>query len=154
MIHIEIAESMLDAYPGIDLETDLVEQAACETLEYEHASPDSDITIVLTGDAELQALNQQFRAMDEPTDVLSFPAGFVDPDTTHTYLGDIVISVERARAQAEMGGHALQAELTLLVVHGALHLLGYDHETDEDKTEMWAVQAGILQRLNCPLSPP
>lgn len=149
MIHIEIADELEKT---IDL--DLVEDAARETLQYEHAPEEADVTIVLTGDEQVKELNRQYLDIDDTTDVLSFPADFIDPDTTHTYLGDVVISYPKAKAQAESGGHTLENELKLLVVHGLLHLLGYDHVDEEEKAEMWAVQTEILSRLDSPISPP
>lgn len=79
---------------------------------------------LITGDAELRRLNREFRGKDYATDVLSFPAAL--PDT----LGDLAISVARARAQAREYGHSTEQELRILMLHGVLHLLGYDHETD------------------------
>lgn len=148
MIHIEIADELETT---IDL--DLVEDAARETLQYEHAPEEADVTIVLTGDEQVKELNRQYLDIDDTTDVLSFPADFIDPDTTHTYLGDVIISYPKAKAQAESGGHSLENELKLLVVHGLLHLLGYDHVDEEEKAEMWAVQTEILSRLDSPISP-
>lgn len=112
-----------------------------------------ELSIVLTDDAHLQDLNQQFLGLNEPTDVLSFPAAEIDPDREVVYLGDVLISYQRATVQAEMGGHAVEDELKLLVVHGLLHLLGYDHATPQDKAEMWQIQEDILQDLGVNLSP-
>ena len=82
-----------------------------------------------------------------PTDVLSFPASETDPDTGASYIGDILISIPRAQAQADAAGHPLEAEVQLLVVHGVLHLLGYDHADAEEKALMWKAQAEILTGL-------
>ena len=82
--------------------------------------------VLITGDAELRRLNREFRAKDYATDVLSFPGGA----DARPHLGDIAISLGRARAQAREFGHALEAEVRILMLHGVLHLLGYDHETD------------------------
>jgi len=90
---------------------------------------------------------QPFLGIDAPTDVLSFSDGDLDPETGAPYLGDILISVERAQAQARSAGHTLQEELTLLVVHGVLHLLGHDHAEPEQKARMWSLQAEILTDL-------
>jgi probable rRNA maturation factor len=79
---------------------------------------------LVTGDAELKALNLRFRGKDSATDVLSFPSGEKDP------LGDIAISLGRARAQARERGHSVETEVCILLLHGILHLLGMDHETD------------------------
>lgn len=79
----------------------------------------------ITNDEELASLNARFRKKDYPTDVLSFPSGDRDP------LGDIAISLDRARAQAKEWGHSTEDELRILLLHGVLHLTGLDHETDE-----------------------
>ena len=81
------------------------------------------------------------------TDVLSFPSDEVDPETGSQYLGDIIISIPRAAQQAQVGGHSLEAEVQLLVVHGTLHLLGHDHAEAEEKARMWAAQAEVMGRL-------
>ena len=95
----------------------------------------------------MQELNRQYRDIDTPTDVLSFPADFTDPESEAPYLGDILISYPRAEKQAAAGGHSTLAELQLLVVHGVLHLLGFDHAQVQEKAEMWAAQSEILHRL-------
>jgi probable rRNA maturation factor len=123
-----------------------LERAARTVLDLS-GSPDSDLTIVLVDDARIQALNRDFLAHDAPTDVLSFPADEPDPETGRRYLGDVVISLGRAAEQARERGHAFEAEMQLLVVHGVLHLLGYDHAEAEEKERMWAAQAGVLERL-------
>jgi probable rRNA maturation factor len=98
------------------------------------------LTIYITDDAEIRGLNRRFHASDRPTDVLSFPAEGDD------YLGDMVISYERARAQARAAGWRIADELDLLTVHGLLHLLGYDDLTPRARHEMWARQREILGR--------
>jgi probable rRNA maturation factor len=85
--------------------------------------------------------------VDAPTDVLSFPASEEDPETGASYLGDILISIPRAAQQALAGGHPLEAEVQLLVVHGVLHLLGHDRAEAEEKALMWNEQAKGLERL-------
>jgi probable rRNA maturation factor len=111
---------------------------------------DAALTNVLTSDAHVMALNQQFRGVSAPTDVLSFPAdpipmpeGIDEP----SYLGDLVIAQPYAQAQAEKLGHDPVASMALLVIHGTLHLLGFDHDTPERKAEMWAAQTTILSAL-------
>jgi probable rRNA maturation factor len=126
--------------------TALLQRAAHLTLEQQSA-PDDDITIVLADDEQLRALNRDYLGIDAPTDVLSFPASELDPETGARYLGDILISVERAASQAQAAGHALEAELQLLVVHGVLHLLGHDHAEAQEKARMWAAQDDVLKRL-------
>ncbi|MCZ2120705.1 MAG: rRNA maturation RNase YbeY [Anaerolineales bacterium] len=137
------------------LESALLERAARLTLEIakrrsSHPLPaeaDPDITIVLTDDRQLHELNREFLGVDAPTDVLSFPSAELDPETGAEYLGDILISIPRATQQALAAGHPAEAEVQLLVVHGVLHLLGYDHAEAEDKTAMWNEQAKVLERL-------
>ncbi|MBK6794860.1 MAG: rRNA maturation RNase YbeY [Anaerolineales bacterium] len=136
-------------------DTTLLERAALITLEsVSPLNPDlgpesahADMTIVLTDDRQLHELNLDYLGVDAPTDVLSFPAGEVDPETEELYLGDIAISIPRAAQQAQTGGHPVEAEAQLLVVHGTLHLLGYDHSTEEEKAVMWAEQARVLEKL-------
>jgi probable rRNA maturation factor len=103
--------------------------------------------VVITGETEIRQLNRQYRGLDVPTDVLSFQAGYLDPEDGSTYLGDVIISAPQAQAQAETRGHALSDEIQLLVVHGALHLLGHDHTDPDEKARMWAAQVAILAQL-------
>ncbi|MCS7010925.1 MAG: rRNA maturation RNase YbeY, partial [Anaerolineales bacterium] len=112
-----------------------------------------DLTVVLTDDREIRTLNRDFLGIDAPTDVLSFPADETDPETGRRYLGDVVISLQRAQQQATEGGHSLEDEVQLLVVHGVLHLLGYDHAEEEEKAHMWKLQTEILNILGVSLSP-
>ncbi len=135
--------------PGLKLPfaPDLLEHAAQETLICQAALSDADLTIVLTGDGRIQALNRDFLGRDAPTDVLSFPADETDPETGRRYLGDVVISLPRAVEQAAGRGHAVEAEVQLLAVHGVLHLLGHDHADAEERARMWAAQADVLERL-------
>lgn len=123
----------------------LIEDAATAVLNHENAQ--GDITIVLTDDSQLRELNRDYLGIDAPTDVLSFPASELDPETGARYLGDILISFSRASEQAQSAGHPLEAEIQLLVVHGTLHLLGYDHADAKEKKRMWAAQAEVLKRL-------
>ncbi|MDP9054587.1 MAG: rRNA maturation RNase YbeY [Acidobacteriota bacterium] len=87
-----------------------------------------DFHCLITNDAELQALNARFRGKDSPTDVLSFPADGTGAGAL--FMGDIAISMQRARAQARKWRHAPEEEIRILMLHGVLHLLGMDHETD------------------------
>jgi probable rRNA maturation factor len=147
VIHFQFSDAVFLAIdqPGL-------EQAASAALD--HVTAKGDLTVVLTDDAQLHDLNRQFLGIDAPTDVLSFPSGEIDPETGAPYLGDVLISVPRAQEQATAKGHALQAELSLLVVHGVLHLLGYDHADVADKQTMWQAQATILARLGYSIEPP
>ncbi len=124
-----------------------IRQAADRTLQERQEPGEVSLTIVITGDDELQRLNFDYLGVDHPTDVLAFPSGEVDPDQEVLYLGDVVISYPRAEAQAQAGGHGPLDEVRLLVIHGILHLLGYDHGDPDAKTRMWAVQETILADL-------
>ena len=125
---------------------ELLERAARAVLDLSGV-PDADLTIVLVDDVRIQTLNRDFLAHDAPTDVLSFPADEPDPETGRSYLGDVAISLARAAEQARDGGHTVEAEMQLLVVHGILHLLGHDHAGAAEKERMWAAQAQALERL-------
>lgn len=118
------------------------------TFENQETPIEADLTIVVDGDERIRELNNNFLGQDKPTDVLAFPAGHIDPDTGHTYLGDIVISYTQAKTQAEAAGHLISSELCLLVVHGLLHLLGHDHDTQESKAVMWSAQDLVLAHLD------
>jgi probable rRNA maturation factor len=109
-----------------------------------------ELCLRLTNDAEIQQLNHQFRAKDQPTDVLAFAALEVDiplpeDDDAPLYLGDIVISLETADRQAVQQGHSLSTELAWLASHGLLHLLGWDHPDDESLAAMLDQQRSLLQ---------
>jgi len=120
------------------------------------------LTLVITDDETVRALNRAFRGEDSATDVLSFAASeaepsalgtgpaFVSPEEEPPYLGDVIISFPTALAQAEVEGHPVEDELRLLVAHGCLHLLGYDHSTPEEEKAMWALQAEILADRGLP----
>lgn len=125
----------------------LVERSAMIALEHQGILPKTDLTIFITSDSDIQQLNLQYRNIDAPTDVLAFPAEFTDPESGHRYLGDIIISYERAGDQAQSSQHPLEDELRLLIVHGVLHLLGYDHDQIDQQDEMWSAQYQILELL-------
>ena len=129
------------------VDADLIEKTAYSTLVHQSAHHDLEMAIVITNDEQLHALNRQFLDIDAPTDVLSFPADFTDPDNEAPYLGDILISFPRAAYQASIAGHAVMAEIQLLVVHGVLHLLGHDHAEPSEKAKMWSAQREIIQQL-------
>jgi probable rRNA maturation factor len=126
---------------------DLLERAAHAALEHQSQSLESELSIVLTDNTRLHELNLNYLGVDSPTDVLSFPASETDPETGARYIGDILISLPRAQDQANAAGHPLESEVQLLVVHGVLHLLGYDHADAEEKARMWKAQAEILATL-------
>lgn len=141
MIAVQVGEGI-----HCPIELAVVEGAAQAALMQQGAG-EGDLTVVLTDDAQLQALNDEYLGIDAPTDVLSFPADFIDPDSNRRYYGDILISVPRAQAQAESAGQPVQDEILLLTVHGVLHLLGHDHAEADEKQRMWAAQDEILRQL-------
>jgi probable rRNA maturation factor len=123
--------------------------AAQATLEAE-GHRNGQLTLLVTDNETLHRLNQTYLGIDAPTDVLSFGGespDFVNPPDTEVYLGDVVIAYPQAEAQATAAGHPIQAELALLVIHGMLHLMGYDHVAPEDKVAMWKRQAEVLAQL-------
>jgi probable rRNA maturation factor len=135
---------------GVDAKA--VRHVALTVLQAEAAPPEAVLSVVITDDGEIQSLNQQFRGIDAPTDVLAFAneptdQTFVTAPDEPPYLGDVIISFPRARVQAATVGHHIDKELRLLIVHGVLHLLGYDHETPQEKNRMWARQEAILSTL-------
>jgi len=120
-------------------------------LEQSEQPPDAAVTLVIVDDERIRQLNRTFRGVDHATDVLAFGVGddsaFVTPEELPPYLGDVVVSYPTAVAQAAAMGHSVEEELALLVVHGCLHLLGYDDATEQERQRMWARQEEILRIL-------
>ena len=110
----------------------------------EHGRVDADLTVVAAGDEFVHGLNLAYRGVDAPTDVLSFGAAIAAPGAApegpEAVLGDIVISTDRALAQARAHRVPTRREILKLVAHGALHLLGYDHETPRDRRRMTTLE--------------
>ena len=121
--------------------------AAEVALQISGVSDSPSLSIRITDDAEMQDLNLRFRGIDKTTDVLSFGEDFTDPDLESRYLGDVVISYPQAENQANDRGHTAAEELQLLVIHGVLHLLGYDHGTETEKKKMWSLQGKVLEKI-------
>ena len=142
MIEIEINQEFSEF-----VEADGLQAVADTVLTATGTSPESEIGLQIIGDDPMQQLNLEYMGIDSPTDVLSFPVPFQNPDTGNPYLGDILISFPTAARQAEAAGHPVIEEISLLLVHGILHLLGYDHLTSEEKTAMWDIQDTILNAL-------
>jgi probable rRNA maturation factor len=147
-----ITTQIKEAYQT-EIDARRLEKAVTDTLFHQKFNPNAEVAIVIEDDAHVQALNKQFRGINEPTDVLSFSYSGVNPDSGQDILGDILIAYPRAAQQAEEGGHPVMDELILLVVHATLHLLGYDHETQASKEEMWWVQNDILEALEVSARP-
>ena len=140
-----------------DLYQDLIDEAtlvrAAETVIQLAMIPGPvEVSVVIEDDEQLHELNQRFLGIDAPTDVLSFPADELDPDSGLRYLGDVIISYPRAAEQAALAGEAIQDELQLLVVHGVLHLLGHDHGTSTEKEKMWLEQQRALDSIGCKIT--
>jgi rRNA maturation RNase YbeY len=108
----------------------------------------NEVSVVLDNDEQIRILNKTYRKLDEPTDVLSFSSGEIDPDSGSRYLGDVIISFPRAKAQAVEQGHSIKKELTTLIVHGILHLAGYDHSTSKQEKELFSIQNEIINELS------
>ena len=106
------------------------------------------LTIAIVSDAAMRRLNKQFRSKDMATDVLSFPPDAVASGSNRSFLGDLAIARGIAARQARQLGHSLQTELRILALHGLLHLLGYDHETD--RGEMGRLEDRLRQRAGLP----
>ena len=115
-----------------------------KTFAYEEVEP-RNVSVLITDNEEIHSLNLEYRQKDAPTDVLSFPLFDEDGTLDEDELGDIVISLERAKAQAEEYNHSLKREVAFLTAHSMLHLLGYDHENGEQ--EMYVKQEEILNEL-------
>ena len=115
---------------------------------YEEVDKPSEICVTLTDDAGIHEINLENRGIDRPTDVLSFPIGELDYDTGRIFLGDMVLSLERAEAQSVEYGGTFEHEVQYLTVHSVLHLLGYDHlDEGEQKAAMRAREKEIMKRL-------
>ena len=142
MVNIQIAEQFINTVDSVALE-----KAALETLAEQDISEEVNLSVVIEDNQQLHTLNLEFLGVDSPTDVLSFFEDELDPETGQRYLGDVIISYPQAEKQGAIAGHTTGSELDLLVVHGVLHLLGYDHSTDEEKGEMWEIQKKVLLRL-------
>ncbi len=138
---------------------ELIKKAARASLGYFGLRDDVEVSVMLTDNEGIRNLNNLHRGIDRATDVLSFPMFEYDEkgDIHEDYaefnemgeivLGDIVISLERAREQAEQYGHSFEREVGFLTVHSMLHLLGYDHMTHEDEDEMFGYQKEILDKM-------
>ncbi len=132
----------------------LVRRAVTASLEYEGFANDSEVSVTFTDNAGIRALNKSYRDIDKETDVLSFPLtdyeGTDEPaaDEPTVMLGDIVVSLEKAREQAEQFGHSFEREVAFLCVHSMLHLLGYDHvNSEQEDMEMRRRQREILKNM-------
>lgn len=131
----------------------LIRKCCAAVLRAEKFSDPAEVSVSFVDNEQIRELNRDYRNKDAATDVLSFPLGEdgvydKNEETGALLLGDIVISVERAKEQAEQYGHSLERELGWLTVHSMLHLLGYDHETGEEEArDMRAREEAVLTSL-------
>ncbi len=142
IIDIQVDEAFADA-----VDAERLRRRVAQTLEAAGWSEPTVVSVTVTDDATIQALNREYLGIDAPTDVLSFSQlDGADIPTTEgpPHLGDVVVSYQRATAQAEEYGERVERELERLVVHGVLHLLGYEDRTERERQRMWKVQEEIL----------
>ena len=142
----------------------IVDLVSKEVLEEENCPYETQINVLLTDNAGIREFNKEYRNIDRETDVLSFPnldfetpaafeidedreADYFDPETGELILGDIIISVDRVKEQAESYGHSRKREFAFLVAHSMLHLCGYDHMEEAEAAVMEAKQEAVLQKL-------
>ncbi|MBN1190398.1 MAG: rRNA maturation RNase YbeY [Dehalococcoidales bacterium] len=138
----------------IDSEIEWLQKAVEKTLACEHVPGMVEISLVVCGQERIQELNRDYRGQDRPTDVLSFsmseqkddeePEAFIDPPDGIAHLGEVIISYPQAVMQAAEKGHSIKREMAVLIIHGALHILGYDHEDEEKAPAMLAREKEIL----------
>jgi probable rRNA maturation factor len=143
---------LFDNETDFALDEELITSVAKAALEYEGIKDDAEISFTLTDNETIHELNKKHRGIDRPTDVLSFPlidfeTEDIDSINGTIYLGDIIISIDKAKAQAEEYGHSLRRELGFLTAHSMLHLLGYDHMVPEEEKIMFTKQEDILNSI-------
>ena len=134
-----------------------LEKVCLKSLQYEEFNEDCEISLSIVTNDEIHDINKQFRNIDSPTDVLSFPQLTFEEgeeadvnENGEIVLGDIIISIDRAKEQAEEYGHSLKRELAFLSVHSMLHLMGYDHMVPEEEEDMFRRQKEILIEAGIP----
>lgn len=151
---IEINYNQIDELPN---EEKLVKEVVQKVLKEEGVIVEVDVYITLTNNEEIHKINKEYRNVDRPTDVSSFPMYDRSEiftlkentkDEVEKILGDIIVSIEKVKEQAIEYGHSFERELSYLVTHGMLHLLGYDHMIDEEKTVMRAREEAILETMH------
>jgi probable rRNA maturation factor len=151
-IEVVIAANCWQSEPDAEAAVQRAIVAASEATDADVAN--AEIAVMLTDDAAIRTLNKDFRGIDKPTNVLSFPApemdGADDEDAAPRALGDIAIAYETLRREADEEAKPFLHHLGHLAVHGFLHLIGYDHETDDEADEMEALEVAILAQLGIP----
>jgi probable rRNA maturation factor len=141
-VDIQVQSPLWSAQPLAEQTVRAAIAAAAETL----STAGGELSIVLTDDSAMRVLNRQWRGIDKPTNVLSFPAA----KAGGKMLGDIAIAYETLDRECTEEGHAFLRHLAHLAVHGFLHLIGYDHETDSEADAMEALESKILRAMNMP----
>ncbi len=146
---------------SIEKTIEMVIKAACE---YVKCPYEAEVSVLITDEEGIHAYNREYRDIDRPTDVLSFPAvdydapmdfsyvvedpnAYLNPETQELMLGDIILCKERILSQAEEYGHSVYREFAFLITHSMLHLFGFDHMTPEEEKEMFSCQEDILNQL-------
>lgn len=130
-------------------ELDMIEKLFHSIVKMENLSGEMEVSVTFVDNEKIRELNRQYRNIDKPTDVLSFPLEdetFESDEPMPRFFGDIVISIPKAKQQALDYNHSFQRELAFLAVHGFLHLLGYDHQTEEEEKIMFQKQKEILEK--------
>lgn len=122
-----------------------------KTLEIIDRPKNISVNIILVDEKEITILNKQYRQINKPTDVLSFDLNILDPETGSLMLGEIIICVPFVEKQAQSLKNNLYDELKLMIIHGLLHLFGFDHDNDGSKSVMWNYQSKILESLQIKL---
>lgn len=125
----------------------LIKKAVQTTLENHRKKEDIDINVIIENDEFMVKLVEEYLGEKKVTDVMSFNADFLNPETGRYLLGEIIICYPEARRQADNAKHPAEVELLYLAVHGTLHLLGFDHATAEEKNIMWDQQTRIMNIL-------
>ncbi len=136
------------------LKTRWLRQLVTAVLAAEKVEPVAKLSLVITDDETVHNLNYKYRGKDSTTDVLSFSfvekdTDFVSPPGAEVHLGEVIISCPQASRQAEEAGHTLEKEIALLIIHGVLHVLGYDHQRSAQRQRMRAREQAILGQI-CP----
>ena len=142
----------------------LIQSVIAMALEKEQCPYEAEVNVILTNDEQIHEINQEYRSIDRPTDVLSFPLldyrtpgnfegiedhieDYFNLETGELMLGDIIISVDKVYEQADNYGHSIQRELAFLVAHSMFHLMGYDHMEDEERINMEKKQSELLSSM-------
>jgi probable rRNA maturation factor len=154
-----------EAEEKLDFDYEALQRKVVEAcIDYENCPYEAEVSILLTDDEAIRQINQEYRGIDKPTDVLSFPsveyetpgdfsklednvADWFHPETGELLLGDIVISIARAKLQAQEYGHSVEREIAFLTAHSMFHLFGYDHMEESERIRMEEKQNNVLDKL-------